>query len=209
MTSVQDYLNKKSYIEEKEAHIDNLVQELYRESNRELTPKYPWILVRLLAKEQVLNGVILPATEQNKTLHEGIVLATWRPIEYELEMKRREYSEGTAAKVTYEPVPVKRYRRESQHKPGDHVVFHHWSGFPVDGFSEKRYRMVKEEGWKETQDGGICGVVEYDTKDTRPVEKLRKLLNEGNWERDELVNLINDQFLLVDRDGQSVTISGR
>ena len=169
---------------------------------------HPWCFIRVLAKEQVVNGIILPEIDQNKTVHEGIVLATWRPWS-----EWRTIPGSTTVMVHH----------ESKLKPGDHVLFPHWAGAPIYGFKEKYYRVVKEEGWKETQDGGIFATVEYD--DQKPVSELEKLLNsekgielvrradhEKDFDQDAynaLARFIEDRFLLVDRTGASVTLSGR
>jgi co-chaperonin GroES (HSP10) len=199
-------------VQEQEKALNTLTQELYAASNRTFRPKFPWVFVRVLQREQQTDsGLILPATEQNKTLHEGIVLVTWKPVEFELDMRRKEESNGV---ITYHPEPAAKMRRESELKPGDHVLFPHWAGMPVDGFSEKRYRLVKEIGWHESKDGGICGVVEHSPVETKAVAKLKdmivRMIDKGfmDWDKD-LIASIEKQFVVVDRDGQSVTLSGR
>lgn len=207
---------KDANVREQESLLDALSEVIY-EQHRMFTPVYPWCFVRVLKKEQQRNGIILPATEQNKTLHEGIILAVWKPLEYDLEMTRHSEQHGSITTVHYTPKAVTKYRRESALKPGDHVLFPHWAGMPVDGFSEKQYRAIKEEGWKETQDGGIMATVEYAEKTTKPIAKLKELLKQTSMEFDAytesyeeaLLSAIDKKFLLVDRDGESVTLSGR
>lgn len=123
------------------------------------------------------------------------------------------------ARVVYTPEPVRKLRRESALKPGDHVLFPHWAGVPIEGYSRKHYRVVKEEGWKETQDGGIFAHVEYTPANTTPEEELKKLLIADQLlvmfvrmreaDIDSLVELISKRFLLIDRDAKSITLSGR
>lgn len=171
----------------REEQIDALALRQYEEKNRKFTPLYPWVFVRVLPKEQTMkSGIILPAIEQNKTVHEAIVLAVWQP----------KYVKGN--------------QLVSSFSPGDHVLLPHWAGLPVEGFSAKHYRVVKEEGWRETQDGGIFARVDYDEE--RPVFRLRDLLVGENLPEDmveHLVRVLEARFLLVDREGQSVTLSGR
>jgi co-chaperonin GroES (HSP10) len=168
-------------LERLEFRLDILTQELYKRG-RCFTPLYPWVFVRVLKKDQATqSGVILPAIEQNKTIHEGIVLATWKP------------KEGKSTRLM----------------PGDHVLFPHWAGLPIAGYSIERYRVIREEAWKENEQGGIFARVEYEN--TTIERKLVELLEEGlpNGRFDRLAERIMQQFLLVDRDGESVTLSGR
>lgn len=168
--------------EEKEKQLNVLAQELYASHERAFLPLYPWVFVRVLKKDQTYKGLLhLPETDQNKTIHEGIVLGTWEPC------RRSEW-------------------RESQLYPGAHVLFPHWAGLPIAGYSTERYRVIREEEWKENEQGGLFAIVEY--KDESIRERLKKILAEG-YAEDYAVDKIVDQFLLVDRDGMSVTLSGR
>ena len=66
--------------ERREEILDLMAQELFASSSRRFVPMFPWVFVRVLPKRQTLSsGLILPPYEQNKTIHEGIVLATWKP----------------------------------------------------------------------------------------------------------------------------------
>lgn len=196
-----------------EEGIERYTQWLYRQSNRTFTPCYPWVLVWVLDKEQVTEaGVVLPGFEQNKTVHEGIVVATWKPFTKEL---------GTGP-VNGERV-WRTVEKESQFTPGQHILFPHWAGAPLHGFNDKRWRVVKEEEWSESKDGGIFAEVEYSPVHTKTGEKLRKILNEilpkeavdndGIYDCTGLASLIaatiEEQFLIVDKDSKSVTLSGR
>lgn len=176
-----------------EGRIDALALKAYELKNRKFTPLYPWVFVRVLPKEQIQNGIILPAIEQNKTIHEGIILATWQK--------------------------TPRVAHECELKVGDHGAFPHWAGIPVAGFSAKHYRVIRSEDWVENQQGGIFATVEYDN--IKPTEKLRKYLAFLRKRADDYPSLedeafiemavqeIERQFLLVDREATSVTLSGR
>ena len=63
-------------LEEKEQLIDKLTQEIYK-AHRGFIPKFPWVFVRTLNKEQQIGRIICPETHQNKVIHEGVVLAVW------------------------------------------------------------------------------------------------------------------------------------
>jgi len=170
--------------EEKEKALDKIAQDLYQ-GNRMFTPLFPWVFVRVLPKEQVRpSGIILPA-KQNKIFHEGIVLAVWKT--------------GVTSHEGHLQV------RKSELCPGDHVLFPHWAGLPISGFSEERYRVVKEQEWSTEKEGGIFATVEYASK--TDFDTLTDLMS--RYDDTELACKIEDRFLLVDREGQSCTISGR
>jgi co-chaperonin GroES (HSP10) len=183
-------------------------QELYASTCRTIQPTKGWVLIRVLEREQVTqSGIIVPGIEQNKPLHEGIVLATWEPW-----IEERTMQDEDGKKLT------KVIQHKSDLKPGDHVLIDHWCGVPVEGDSKinTKFRLVKEE--PDPNLGSVKAVVEYTDKDNRPHEILSEML----WEIDphgqvtdfeRLCRLvaakISDKFLLVDRDMQSVTLSGR
>jgi co-chaperonin GroES (HSP10) len=197
-------------VEEIENEIDELARAAYLQHHRTFTPMHPWCFVRVLPKEQQLeSGLILPAIEQNKTIHEGIILATWLPFNEERTTRDKDGK-----------ILTKVFQKQSQFKPGDHVLFPHWAGLPIAGFSDKHYRVIKEEDWKQNDEGGIFAIVDYLDKQSSPTSILRDVLGFSldDWNRDfasihEFVSLvaakIEDRFLLVDRDRQSVTLSGR
>jgi co-chaperonin GroES (HSP10) len=183
---------KNMSVESMEDQVKVLTEMLHAAHTRRFTPKYPWVFVRVVKKEQNYKGVVvLPDSDQNKINHEGIVLATWGSI------------------IRYNGCLA--YKIDSELKPGDRVLFPHWAGLPVVGFKDVHYRIVKETHWTSSQEGGIFATVEYPGREDSPSEKLRKIVgNVANPFRiDELVTAIEQQFLLVDRDEQSVTLSGR
>lgn len=209
-----------------EKGIERYTQWLYRESNRTFTPCYPWVLVWVLDKEQVLDsGIILPQHQQNKTVHEGIVVATWKPFTKEV---RREFveAENWLATMVFPKQPIdklwvaKTVEKKSQFIQGQHILFPHWAGAPLHGFDDKRWRVVKEEEWSESKDGGIFAEVEYSPVHTKSQEKLRKMLqgmlpigDESIIDLEQFSSMvaakIEEQFLVVDKDSKSVTLSGR
>lgn len=183
-------------------------QALYQHACRSLTPRRDWVLLRVLEREQVTKGgIIVPGFEQNKPLHEGIILATWEP--WTEERTTRDEEGRTVVRVIH---------HRSELKAGDHVLFDHWAGVPVlsDSKINCNFRLVKEPD--DPNLGSIKAVVEYSEKDERPHEIMTELLREMNIdvnsrEFDQMCRLaaarIEDRFLLVDRDQQSITLSGR
>jgi co-chaperonin GroES (HSP10) len=181
-------------LEEKEQLIDKLTQEIYK-AHRGFVPKFPWVFVRTLNKEQQIGHIICPEKDQNKVTHEGIVLAVWPSF------VKQEYRNGN-----YIQTPM-----QSELKPGDHVLFPHWAGLPVGReYKDTRYRIVREIDWAPDQ-GGIFAVVKYADEDSRAMKVLEDMLRmqRGFVPFEELAEEINERFLLVDRDGQSVSLSGR
>jgi hypothetical protein len=168
----------------REAELDELAQRLYQQGGRTFTPLYPWVFVRVLPKRQQIGAVWTPDHEQNKTIHEGIVLRTWRP-------HRRGGREIASLLVA-----------------GEHVLFPHWCGLPVPGYSDVEYRVVKDGDWTLDTDGGIFAVVEAGPDTVR--EELKLMLLQGqDLFASELADHILRKFLVMARDASSVTLSGR
>jgi len=189
--------------------IDRQVEALLHE-NQMFTPMYPWVFVLVCQKEQQVGHIILPG-KQNKTVHEGIVLATWRDKEVD-----RGITHVDGRKVTRHEI------LHSQMKLGDRVVFHHFAGQPVPGFDADRFRVVRELDWREDQQGGIFAKIEYAEDRTKPTAEL--IASFESWlastqsecaqedleaARIALQDKIDDRFVVVDREAKSVTLSGR
>jgi co-chaperonin GroES (HSP10) len=157
--------------------------------SRLFTPMYPWIFVRVLPREQKVGSIyMVEGPKQNKPMHEGIVLATWQPCQ--------------------RPVKGKLVDLTPDVKPGDHVLFNHWAGLPVVGYNDKHFRIVKERDWASDKEGGIVGLVEPD------VAPEVELANELVGIMDEHATLpaiakeMLKRFIIIDRNKQSVTLSG-
>ena len=207
---------------EKNDRINLLVQDLYAQ-HRSVLPMHPWVLVYVLPREQKLGKLFLPGSQQKVTL-EGIVLSTWAQWTEE-----RGFRENGVEKTR---IVV----HKSELSIGDHVLFPHWSGLPIPGMDETKFRVVKELGWSKNEEGGIYGLVEYSEPDTSTNAKLRELLADAlptaelaAWdprfirvtaypspselaeESQALVGLVaaklEEQFLLVDRTRAGATLS--
>jgi co-chaperonin GroES (HSP10) len=173
--------------------IDDLLIQQCQESNIAFQPMYPWVIVRVCNKEQKKGEIWLPNSDQNKTIHEGIVLSTWPPC-------TRVIDDRTEMLV-------------SELRRGDHVLFSHFAGVPIEGRGSG-YRFVKERDWGIDKEGGIMATVEYNDKATGPVAKLRDIIENHPQlnvacDDDDLVAKILDLFILVDKHTPSVTLSGR
>jgi len=189
--------------------IDRQVEALLHE-NQMFTPMFPWVFVLVCQKEQQVGHIILPG-KQNKTVHEGIVLSTWRDKEVD-----RGITHYDGHKVTRHEI------LHSDLKLGDRVCFHHFAGQPVPGFDADRFRVVRERDWSAASEGGIFAKINYAGNKTKPTADLIDLFE--SWlasvksetaqedleaARVDLQNQIDDKFVVVDREAHSVTLSGR
>jgi hypothetical protein len=153
-------------LENLEKQFSDLAQKIYESGERRFHPCYPWILIRVVPKEQKVGHIIMSenagSKEQNKPLHEGIVLNTWKPFVQSYRAFR------------HEGVEYHKYMK-SDFKPGDRVLFPHHSGLPVNFLDDRHYRIVREI----TSDpiGGAIGIVHYDG-DNKYKEVLDKLFSD-------------------------------
>lgn len=178
-----------------EQRLDTVLEEAYQAFGIYIRPLFPWVLVRVCHKEQKVGSVWLPDSIQNKTLHEGIVLCTWQPCQ--------RIQNGYTLDLS------------SDLQRGDRVLFHHFAGVPLEGRGSG-YRLVKEVAWTVDKEGGIIARVEGFELQAKPVEKLRAIIRASSYfddpddgEFEVLIGEIQEQFLLVDRNTTSVTLSGR
>lgn len=195
----------------KEQELDDLAIEVYNTSYRGVIPIFPWVLVRVLkkAQEQTKSGVILTHIGQNKTTYEGIVLATWVPFQVQVKTNRLSEAVGPLTHVRYSHEVISDgVTKRCTVFPGEHVLFPHWSGMPLEGMDKEHYRVVKSEGFETNGEGGILAVVEYDTIARRSENILRDEFL-GNRVPEDVIQLILDRFILVDRQSESITLSGR
>lgn len=179
-----------------------LAQKMYKSFHRRITPIYPWVLVRVLPKEQQLGSIYVPES-QNKVIYEGIVLETWQPFLKSVQMReedcppRREYY-----------IEVK-----SELHPGDHVLFPHFEGMPVPYLNAEEkdaYRLVRETNSRDEK-CEIYGKLEYQ----EPIEeKLKEFLfkKRGAGVSDSFANsfiegLLRD-FYVVRKTAEPRTTSG-
>jgi co-chaperonin GroES (HSP10) len=165
---------------------------------RMFTPLFPWCFVQVLPRVQKVGRIFLPG-EKNKVTHEGIVLATWRraPAKfYNVNSKRWEKPESLTPSVSV----------------GQHVLFPHWAGMPVTGYSEEEYRVVKDLNWAKDNEGGIFGIVDYEDKEaaweTALYETILGSLYGDEAGAVEVLNALKERFIVIDKTVGSVTLSG-
>lgn len=163
--------------------IVELAQKEYMKCTQRFIPMYPWVLVRILPKEQqAKSGLFLPES-QNKVLYEAIVLETWRPRLVNFLDEDGHSSERIA---------------KSQLVPGDHIVFPHWDGFPAEflGLHIKTHRFIREVIWDSL--GGVPFKIE---NDKFPTEKLllRFLKQYSGDHPDYVVQQLLEKFNVIPR----------
>lgn len=189
-------------VEERILSIDMQMEDLYK-ANRQIQLLYPWVLVMVLKREQVLaSGIVAPENNQNKPMHEGVVIASWETKIVERGTVSKEGVRLTRCEVLHSELEL-----------GDHVLFHHWAGLPIHGYDDKRFRVVRERDWHETQQGGIVAKINYADRNTKAVARLLDMLHLGFMdvlpsERALVEAKIDDAFVVVDREMQGVSLSG-
>lgn len=139
--------NTEQQLSQLESELSFIAQQIYEMGERRIQPLWPWLLIRLVPKEQSRNGLVLPenfgASTQNKPLFEGIVLETWKPHWRRI----KELGEN------------KDHYRMSDLMIGDRVLFPSFAGVPVHFLDVNNYRLVRE--WTFDANGGVQGIVNY------------------------------------------------
>lgn len=112
-----------------EQKLKELAFEMYESGPLDIAPLYPWVLVRILPKENKSDSGLLYLPErQNKILYEGIVLRTWKPHWRLYRRKDKEFERWETSQVAQ----------------GDLILFPHWLGTPVPWLNVHTHRLVKE-----------------------------------------------------------------
>lgn len=136
--------------------LTEMVTKLYQETEVQVMPSYPRVLVRVLPKEQMTKGgIMLPEHQQNKPTHEGVVLAVYKPFWKTIIKSDRENWERHRAQILVEirdgegKLEAEKVWIESPVKPGDHVLFPHMAigivpVWPLDD-GKGDYRLVPDD----------------------------------------------------------------
>lgn len=201
-------INKKTDVA-LESKLDKLALELYKKHDFVVVPRYPWVVVRVLPREQVVGGIILSENKQNKPVLEGIVLRTWEP--WTKKVNDSSFPELGGTKEI--AIPMK-----SNFVIGDHIIFQHWTGLPLPGVHENIYRMVPERDSYSGESGPIYAKLEYQRESsseklTGLIQSLIHYIKEDKLSEERLVTLFEDKmhehFDIVRKITGSRTISGR
>lgn len=185
--------------------LKDLATRLYLEHEKTVHPMFPKVLVRLLPREHVTkSGLWLPDGAQNKPVHEGIVLETYKPFWRYIWKTTDTYAVITANTLLDEKDAIHSIWQECAVKPGDHVVFPHMAlGItPVWPLDDGRgdYRLVPE--------GEIYGILEYEKESIK--DWLTRTLQSSNgllWEEAAMAILAKAD--VVRKDMPSITTSGK
>lgn len=176
--------------------IYELAFKMYEECGRRIIPKCPWLLVKVLTKEQKAGRVILPQT-QNKIVYEGIVLETWQPFWKKVRTTKSDKAD------------VKEIYMEPLVKPGDHVLFPHYEGLPAGSLlDEKEFRLIRESNPADPE--GRCellGKLEY--SDDTVEELLSSVLGVSGPLPQKTAKELMERFVIVPRGKQTMTVSGK
>lgn len=183
---------KKRMIDESD-EIQKVVNKYYANRQVDFIPNYPYVLVRRLSRPESIGSIIVSDHAKNP-IHEGIVLATYRPF-YRSYFTTDSNNEmvGQDMNMLFVP-PV---------QPGDHICYQHFEGVPVEHaifgqpyYKSQNYLLVNCE----VSDGrrGILAVIESTKESTR-----QKLINtigsisatEVDFEGDDLVEKIVDSIM--------------
>lgn len=188
---------------EREQALDTFAQHVFKQNKSAFQPMYPWVLVRVLPKSQDYKGLLVLPEKQNKTLHEGVVLVTWKP-------KLFLHKHGEEVRM-------------SGFVPGERVMFPHFAGLPIPGLDESNYRIVKEEPTYDRNgkliDNGdtIFAKLKDNGEDPKEalVVALQRLVLWGLELRvldtaacNHIADIILKRFILIDREQQAITMSG-
>jgi len=119
----------------------DLCIEIYLSGGERFIPLPPFVLVRVLPKDMVSDGgIILPNQRQNKPVHEGIVLETYRPYEEEVVLKNKWTTQDG---VVHIKEYVDKITRTCPVKVGQRVCYPHYEGVPHKYLGED-YVLVRQ-----------------------------------------------------------------
>lgn len=166
-----------------EEALQELVTKMYVESGVTVEPNFPFVLVRLLPKSQrTMGGIWLPDKDQNKPVHEAIVLRVYKP------RRMRNKKDGSE------------YVVDSSVNPGDHVLFQHFEGVPIPrlDFGVGEYRLVNE--------GAFHAVLHYSAQNMR--DWLKQVVFKSKISDQALDELLSNADV-IRKDQVAMTVSGR
>jgi len=171
---------------EESSEVQAVVNRYYAKHQVDIFPSYPYVLVRVLPKAQKIGegkfGDLIAPDEHNKPIHEGIVIATFKPIwrnfkKYVIRnFKNEDQSLGLEEEVT-EHIMI-----EAPVEPGDHIIYQHFEGIPVEHiifkqpyYKSQNYVLVNVEVKPTEGRRGILAVLKDTKEDT--LERLERLLD--------------------------------
>lgn len=149
----------------------DLCIQIYLSGGQRFVPLPPFILIRVLPKDMVSEGgIVLPGVQQNKPVHEGIVLETYRPYEQEVVLKRT-WANGNSE----EYIGIRHYACDL--KPGDRIAYPFYEGV-AHKFLGDDYMLIRQSA--DQIKFPYCQVlakIDYEG-DRKVALKLKKLLSQ-------------------------------
>lgn len=183
-----------------------------QEKEIDVEPLFPRILVRLVPKEQTKGGILLPGgNQQNKPVHEGIVLKTYKPFWNKYRRMEDWMIVKSPQVLTDEHFgEVKAIWQECEVVPGDHILFPFMAPnitpvWPLDG-GIGMYRLIEE--------GHVLSKVTYDSQSTLQwlTDKLisYSIVEPGTMDGEikRLAEWILERADVIRKDVESKTLSG-
>lgn len=144
-------------------------------NDREIIPRYPYVLVRKVPREIFSkNGIWLPNMQgkgPGKPIGEGVVIRTWEP------------HEG---------------KRKSELSPGDLVTFPHYAGYPADGNADgiDNLWFIPDISNADITKVGILGYFQFALDDIR--SELLKMPGIDETEScGDLIDLLLEQYDVI------------
>lgn len=164
--SMQELIAQKSPSELAQM-LSDLCLAIYMSGGQRLIPMQPFVLVRVLPKDMVSDGgIILPNVQQNKPLHEGVVLEVYRPYTVEETIVDPKDKRKKARILRY-VCPV---------KPGDRVAYPHYEGIQHKYLGDDYVLVRQSADQNKFPYMQIAGIVDYkgDREVSRKIAALAK-----------------------------------
>jgi co-chaperonin GroES (HSP10) len=131
----------------------------------------PFVLVRVLPKDMVSEGgIVLPGIQQNKPVHEGIVLETYRPYTEEVKLKKTHWD------GSYEEY-IGLIHRRCDLKPGQRIAYPFYEGVPHKYLGDD-YMLIRQSADQIRYPYCQClGIIDYEG-DRKIAAKISMLMRQ-------------------------------
>jgi co-chaperonin GroES (HSP10) len=149
--------------------LSDLCIDIYMSGGQRFIPMPPFVLVRVLPKDLISDGgIILPNQQQNKPVHEGIVLETYRPYEEQVVLRDR-WADGSYDEH------VDTIIRTCPLKQGQRVAYPHYEGVPHKYLGED-YMLIRHSADQiKFPYCQVLGIIEYDG-DRNLAAQIKKIM---------------------------------
>ena len=117
------------------AEMTEWVAKVYKDTERDIQPMPPFILIRTLPRSIISAGGIYMPDKHNKPNIEAVVLKVYEPYWETVELTVREDGKTEDISVW----------NECDIKVGDHIILPHYVGLPDTFLDAKEYRLIRED----------------------------------------------------------------